>query len=149
MDIVPVDMADRRQHFGDIWHLYVISGPARQHWGHAWPPRHRPRVPGRIHSISLALLTLKLGRAEAPSSGSLRRARARSTLHRHPPKLSYSSTVLCSPTSTLKLAMKPSGEPPFSPFPKIGLPEQFSPASPMLSSSEPLFFFFGLSLWVA
>jgi len=36
MDIVPVDVADRRQRFSDIWRPYTVSDPARQCWGHAW-----------------------------------------------------------------------------------------------------------------
>ena len=38
--------------------------------------------------------------AESPLSGSLLRARARTTLHRHPPKFTSSSAVPCSSIST-------------------------------------------------
>jgi len=62
----------------------------------------------------------KLGRSGVAIASSLRRARAHSTMHRHPLKLAHSSTVSCSPTSTLKLAVKPSGEPTFPIFPKSG-----------------------------
>ena len=77
------------------------------------------RVDASISSLSPFSLR-KLDRSGVAVASSLRRARACSTLHRRPPKLAHSSAVTCSPSSTLKLAVKPSGEPTFPIFPKSG-----------------------------
>ena len=107
--------------FGDIWHPYVISGPARQLRTRAWPPRRHPGRSGRVHFLlPPSLSRQKRGRSGVAVVSSLRRARARSALHCCPPKLAHSSAVTCSPTFTHKLAVKPSGEPTFPTSPKSG-----------------------------
>ena len=82
------------------------------------------RLDASIPSLS-PLSRRKLGRNRVAVASSLRRARACSTLHHHPPKIAQSSTVSCSPTSTLKLAVKPFGESTFPIFPKSGRRNRF------------------------
>jgi len=125
MDAVLVDVADRRQHIGDIWRPYAVSGPARQSQARAWPPWRRPEQVDASISSPLLFSRRKLGRSGVAVASSFRRARARSTLHRRPPKLAHSSAVTYSRTSTLKLVVKPSGEPTFPTFPKSGCRDRF------------------------
>ena len=148
MDIVPVDVADRWQHFGDIWQPYAISGPARQCWGRAWPPRRQPRAPRRVHSLPLALLVLKLDRSGGvvvgltpASSSALHTASPSTKAHPQLRRVLLSNLHPQDRLETLRWAD-------IFIFPQIRSPEPFSPASPMLSSSEALFFS-SLSLWVA
>jgi len=69
---------------------------------------------------SLSLSRHKSGRSELTVASSLRRAHTCSSLRRCPPKLVHSSAVTRSPSSTRKLAVKPSGEPTFPTSPKPG-----------------------------
>jgi len=140
MDVVPVDVADRPQYIGDIWRPYAISSPTHQHWRHAWPPRRHPRAPGCVHSLPLASLAPKARpqqscrRELTPASSSVLHAASPPTKDR--PKLHCVLLSNFHPQArreTLRWVD-------ISNLPQIGSPKPFSPASPMLSSSEPLIF---------
>jgi len=96
--------------------LAPLVSPGRAHDLHGDAPK---RMDASISSVS-PFSRRKLGRNGVAVVSSLRRARPRSSLHHHPPKLAHSSAVTCSPTSILKLAVKPSGELTFPIFPKSG-----------------------------
>ena len=80
-------------------------------------------TPGEVDASTSSFLALsrqKRGRSGVAVASLLWRARARSSLHRCPPKLAHSSGVTRSPTSTRKFAVKPSDEPTFLTSPKSG-----------------------------
>jgi len=109
------------------WHLAPVhrlwprsSAPDARMTSTATPPCEWTR-PFPLSRLSRQ----KLCRSGVAVASSLRRARAHSSLHHHPPKLAQCSAVTCSPTSTLKLAVKPSDEPTFPTFPKSGRRDRF------------------------
>ena len=110
-------MAGHRRHLSFIHCLLPRSSGHHACMTSMATPRSSP--PSARHSIALSSRS-KGDNAEAPLPSSLRRARACSMLHHCPPKFASSSTMLCSLFSTLKFAVKPSGELAFPTIPKSG-----------------------------
>ena len=69
---------------------------------------------------SLSLSRQNSGHSKLTVARSLQRAQTRSSLRCSPLELTYSFAVTCSPSSTRRLAVKPSGEPTFPTSPKSG-----------------------------
>ena len=125
---------------GDIWHPYVIPGPARQLPARACPPRRHPGRSGRIHSSLPRPLSPETRpqwahrRELTPASSYALLAALLSTKPR--PQLLHEPLSTLHPLTrheTLRWADIPN-------FPQIGSPWPSSPANSMPSSSEPHIF---------